>query len=214
MMETRKLIDALANDPVPVATDTLRRRFAMTFVVGGLGAFILLLAYLGLRPDLADAARTPMFWVKLGFPLALMAIALVGASRLARPGKGLGHAATATMVPVVLIWLMGGAALAYVAPEARLAMVLGQSWKVCPFNIAMLSVPAFVAVFWAMKGMAPTRPAAAGAFSGLLAGSLGAAVYCLHCPEMAPPFLGTWYLLGMLIPTAAGALIGPRLLRW
>jgi hypothetical protein len=31
---------------------------------------------------------------------------------------------------------------------------------------------------------------------------------------MAAPFIGIWYLLGMLIPAAAGALVGPRLLRW
>lgn len=28
------------------------------------------------------------------------------------------------------------------------------------------------------------------------------------------PFIGFWYLLGMLIPTAVGALLGARLLRW
>ncbi|HWT72548.1 MAG TPA: NrsF family protein, partial [Oxalicibacterium sp.] len=38
--------------------------------------------------------------------------------------------------------------------------------------------------------------------------------YCLHCPELAAPFVGFWYVLGMLIPTAAGALLGPRVLRW
>jgi hypothetical protein len=36
----------------------------------------------------------------------------------------------------------------------------------------------------------------------------------VHCPEMAAPFLGFWYILGMLIPTAVGALLGNRLLRW
>ena len=36
----------------------------------------------------------------------------------------------------------------------------------------------------------------------------------LHCPEMAAPFVAVWYLLGMLIPAAVGALIGKRLLRW
>ena len=35
-----------------------------------------------------------------------------------------------------------------------------------------------------------------------------------NAPELGAPFLGTWYLLGMLIPTAFGALAGPRLLRW
>jgi hypothetical protein len=38
--------------------------------------------------------------------------------------------------------------------------------------------------------------------------------YTLPCPELAAPFLGIWYLLGMLIPTAFGAWLGPRVLRW
>jgi len=67
---------------------------------------------------------------------------------------------------------------------------------------------------WALKGAAPTRPAWAGAGAGLLAGTLGTLVYALHCPEMAAPFLAVWYLLGMAIPTAVGAALGPRLLRW
>jgi hypothetical protein len=67
---------------------------------------------------------------------------------------------------------------------------------------------------WALKGAAPTRLAWSGAGAGLLAGALGTLVYALHCPEMAAPFLAVWYLLGMAIPTAVGAALGPRLLRW
>lgn len=65
-----------------------------------------------------------------------------------------------------------------------------------------------------MRSLAPTSLPLAGAAAGLLAGSVGALVYCLHCPEMGAPFIGTWYLLGMLIPTAAGALLGRFVLRW
>lgn len=36
----------------------------------------------------------------------------------------------------------------------------------------------------------------------------------LHCTEMQAPFLAVWYVLGILIPTGAGALLGSRLLRW
>ncbi len=50
--------------------------------------------------------------------------------------------------------------------------------------------------------------------AGLLAGACAALVYSLHCPEMGAPFLGSWYLAGLLIPTALGMLAGPRLLRW
>jgi hypothetical protein len=39
-------------------------------------------------------------------------------------------------------------------------------------------------------------------------------VYALHCNEMQAPFLAVWYLLGMLLPAAMGAAIGPRWLRW
>jgi hypothetical protein len=92
--------------------------------------------------------------------------------------------------------------------------VLGKTWRVCPFNIAMLSIPGFIAVFWALKGLAPTRLALTGAAGGLLAGSTATLAYCLHCPEMGIPFWGAWYVLGMLLPAVVGAVLGPRLLRW
>jgi len=47
-----------------------------------------------------------------------------------------------------------------------------------------------------------------------LPGALGALVYTLHCPELEAPFLGVWYVLGMLIPAVLGAIVGPRVLRW
>jgi hypothetical protein len=38
--------------------------------------------------------------------------------------------------------------------------------------------------------------------------------YLWHCPELATQFIATWYALGALIPTALGAWLGPRMLRW
>ena len=52
------------------------------------------------------------------------------------------------------------------------------------------------------------------AAAGLAAGAVGALVYTLHCPELEAPFLALWYVLGMLLPAALGAWVGPRLLRW
>jgi hypothetical protein len=213
-METDKLIAMLSKDAGPVAAGTVSRRYGAALAAGAAGALLLMVAFLGVRPDIAQAARDPMFWVKLALPCALLAVALVAATRLARPGVRVGYAAEALLVPIGAIWLLAAVSLYAAAPGGRLALVLGETWAVCPFNIAMLSLPAFAASFWAMRGLAPTRPAVAGAFSGLLAGAVGAAAYCLHCPEMAPPFLGTWYLLGMALPAAAGAAAGPWLLRW
>jgi hypothetical protein len=114
---------------------------------------------------------------------------------------------------VLAIWVLAVLALLG-APEDRAMLIWGETWAACLVNIPMLSVPAFVAVFWVMKSLAPVRPAVAGAAAGLLAGAVSAVAYALHCPELAAPFIGLWYLLGMLIPAALGALIGQRLLRW
>jgi len=105
-------------------------------------------------------------------------------------------------------------ALTLAQADQRLALLLGSSWSACPSLIALLSLPAFVLTLWAVKGLAPTRLRLAGAGAGMLAGAIGALVYLLYCPELAPPFLVVWYTLGMLIPAAAGAMVGPRLLRW
>jgi hypothetical protein len=94
------------------------------------------------------------------------------------------------------------------------ALVLGQTAAACPVLIALLAAPVFLAGCWAMQGLAPTRLRLAGASVGLLAGATGACVYAFHCSELAAPFLGTWYVLGIALPTALGALIGPRVLRW
>jgi hypothetical protein len=135
-------------------------------------------------------------------------------TRLARPGVRTGGSSWLIAAPVAAVWLAGAYVLMAAPGEARLALVLGKTWRVCPFNIAMLSIPGFIAVFWALKGLAPTRLALTGAAGGLLAGSTATLAYCLHCPEMGIPFWGAWYVLGMLLPAVVGAVLGPRLLRW
>ena len=65
----------------------------------------------------------------------------------------------------------------------------------------------------ALRGLAPTRPRAAGVAAGPAAGAIAASAYALHCDESTLPFLATWYVLGVAVPATLGAL-GPRLLRW
>ena len=213
-MKTDELIHLLAADERPVVSTGIERRFAVACAVGIAGAGALMLVLFGLHPDLRATLALPMFWGKLVFAAGLAAAGLALLRRMARPGMATGAAALWLAVPPVVLWAMAAWALSQVPAAERVPMVLGSTWRTCPFNIAALSVPAFVAGFWALKGAAPTRLAAAGAVAGLLAGALGALVYALHCPEMATPFLGVWYVAGMAIPTVAGALLGPRLLRW
>lgn len=214
MMKTEELIAALANNAEAVEPHVLRRRYAFALGWGAFGVTLLMAILLGVRPDMAEAMRLPMFWVKLAFPAALFAGALFAVLRLSRPGARLGRVPAAVAAPVLAMWLLGAVVLLGAAPAQRGELIFGDSWNSCPFTIALLSVPLFGASLWAMKGLAPTQLALAGGAAGLLAGAGGALLYALYCTEMAAPFIAVWYLLGMLIPAALGAVLGPRLLRW
>jgi hypothetical protein len=213
-MKTDDLIDLLARDAGAVKPGAVRRRYGAALASGAFGAALLMALWLGVRPDIAAASELPMFWLKLLFPATLIGAGLVAVSRLARPGAELGLAPWALLAPLLAVWLMGAMVLLSAPPAAREALVFGSTSDSCPLSIALLSLPALVAILWATGGLAPTRLALAGAASGLLAGAVGALVYALHCTEMAAPFLAIWYVLGILIPAAAGAMLGPRLLRW
>jgi hypothetical protein len=213
-MKTDDLVTLLATGAGTVEPNAAARRYATALGWGAFGATLLMAITLGVRPDLDEAVGLPMFWVKLAFPAALALGGVVAASRLAHPGMRLGRVPLALAAPVLAMWVIAAYVLAGATGPARAELVLGGTWDSCLFYIAALSAPVFVAALWAMKGLAPTRPAQAGAASGLLAGAIGAMAYALHCPEMAAPFLGTWYLAGMLIPAAIGASLGPWLLRW
>ncbi|WP_182118021.1 DUF1109 domain-containing protein [Acidovorax sp. FHTAMBA] len=213
-MKTDELIHLLVADDRPVQRNAIEQRFLVATLAGMAGAGVLMLALFGLRPGLLATMALPMFWGKLVFAAALAAAGLALLRRMARPGMAVGHAALWLAMPPLVLWGMALWALSQVSAAERMPLILGSTWRTCPFSIAALSVPAFVASFWALRGAAPTRLAWAGAGAGLLAGALGALVYALHCPEMAAPFLAVWYLAGMAIPTALGALLAPHLLRW
>ena len=213
-MKTDELVNLLAAGVAPVPASAVGRRFAVAIGWGLPGAVLLLLVTLGIRTDLAQAAGELMFWLKPAFAACLALAALIAAERLARPGMRLGPVWAALVTPVLVLWLIAAVMLVNAAPTERADLVLGDTWKECPLNIAFMSLPLFAATLWAMKGLAPTRLALAGASAGLLAGASGALVYALHCPESTAPFLAVWYVLGIAIPTLAGAVLGPRVLRW
>jgi len=213
-MKTDDLVAMLAAGAEPVAQRATARRYTAALAWGGAGSLLLMVLALGLRADLRAAALLPMFWMKLAFPLALAAAALAAVSRLSRPGASLGFAPYALAAPVLMVWAVAAWNLAAAEPGQRAALILGGTWASCTAYVVLVSVPSFIAVMWAMRGLAPTRFALAGATAGLLAGATGAAAYALHCDEMQAPFVAVWYVLGMLVPGMAGAIAGPRLLRW
>ncbi|MFD2644282.1 DUF1109 domain-containing protein [Pseudomonas japonica] len=213
-MKTDELINVLASGEGPVDRHVLLRRLGIALLGGGLAALLLTISLYGVRADLGEVARTPLFWAKVALPGSLALLAIWLNRRLSRPGVKGGGVWLLLGLPLLLVWLGAALSLAGAAPEARGELIFGRTWRTCALNIALLSLPVFIGVFWALRGLAPTRLRQAGAAGGLLAGATATVAYCLHCPEMGVPFWGIWYLLGMLVPTLAGAALGPRLLRW
>lgn len=213
-MKTDDLIALLAAGEGPVERHALSRRMAWALLLGLAGALLLTVAVYGVRRDLAEVAQTPLFWAKVAFPTSMALIALWLTARLARPGACARAGWKWLGLPLLLVWLGAVISLAGAPLETRAELLFGRTWRTCALNITLLSLPAFIAVFRALNALAPTRLRQAGAAAGLLAGSTATLAYCLHCPEMGIPFWGAWYVLGMLVPTAFGAWVGPRLLRW
>jgi hypothetical protein len=134
--------------------------------------------------------------------------------RLSRPGARGRTGKAIVVVSLAVIAMLAVLQLAGTGKDDMRAALLGSSWNQCPFRIAALSVPVFVAVFLAMRRLAPTNLPVAGGAAGLFSGALAATIYGLFCPETAAPFIAIWYTLGIAIPAVIGAVLGPRLLRW
>ncbi len=210
-MRTEDLIAALAADTAPRATPG--QRLGRGLVPAVMASLAALLAFWGLRADLGTALTSAPL-AKTVMPLALATAALALALGLARPdGAVRGRAA-------VLALLGAGLLAAFVLALARggltglvEALVIPSLWT-CLTSIPALAVLPLAAALWALRVGAPLRPACAGAAAGLVAGGLSAAVYSLYCDQDAALFALPAYGAAILIVTAAGALLGMRLLRW
>jgi hypothetical protein len=213
-MKTRDLVARLARDISPVERNAVPKLLNRALMLGLAGSTVLLVALYGVRSDMPDLILTMMFWVRLVFPLAIIAAAMKLAERLGRPGASLKFAWFAVALPIVTMLLAAGSILIATPPGYRLQLMLGTTWRTTTASVMVLSFPSLTAMMHAMKQLAPTRLALAGAGAGLLAGAQGLLVYSLYCSEMAVPFWGVWYVLAIAITTAIGAGIAPHCLRW
>lgn len=213
-MKTDDLMVLLAAGAQPVSPRAVERRLARALVAGLVGALLWLQVQYGIRSDLAEVWHTPPFGLKLAMPLAVAVGGVWAVFQLAHPEGRLRGMGAGLWVPVVLLWAWALAVLVQAPPAERLPLVLGDTWRTCVAHVVATAAPVGVGLFWALQGLAPTRPALTGGVAGWLAGAVGAAVYALHCPEMQAPFLAVWYVLGMATCAGLGAVAGRRWLRW
>lgn len=212
-MKTDELVAHLSADLVAAPSHYVGRILAIGLGLGLLFSALLMLVAMGPRPDLAVAMAGGAFWMKLAYTLSFAVLGLWMVERLGRSGASARKPAMLLMVPVVLLLAVAIVQLNQPGVD-RHHLVMGNSWDVCAIDIIAVSMPAFVAMFWALRKLAPTQLERAGAGAGLLAGAVGASVYAFHCVEYTAPFILIWYSGGILASALIGACVGRWALRW
>jgi hypothetical protein len=149
-----------------------------------------------------------VFTLGLAFPALLLVL------RLARPDGTAGWTKWLLILPPFLLAVAVVLEMQAVPPDHWHVSAFGSMPGACMKYIPILSIAPFIAVFWALRNGAPTNPVAAGAAAGLLSAGIGAALYATFCVDDSPMFLAIWYVIGMAIVVALGALIGSRILKW
>ena len=210
-MRTDDLVHTLAVDAAPVARRPLAPRLLLATAAAVIVWLAILIPIYGMP---AAAAPHHWFWMKNSYSLVLALVGLVAVARLARPGGRVGWVAWIALAAVASLAMMAMRETMRAAPAEIAPLWLGQTWAICPVRILVVGAPTFVAAFWLLRRMAPTRPALAGAAAGFFAGAMGAATYGLYCQESAAAFVVVWYTLGIVICAGIGAGFGRWLLRW
>ena len=209
----------LAAGVEPVDPRQLARRIRLALATGTLIAVAIMAGILRLNPALPRYLSEPMFWIREAYCTALSAIALLGVHRLARPGRRLGLVPAALALVVIAMWVLAALALAPASPQTRTRLVLGATAAVCPFLIALLAAPLFIAHLWIMRALAPTRVRARRSSGGICRGINGCARVFLALSRTRRPVHRDLVSIrhsdsdnaGRVARTAAAALVGASL---
>lgn len=211
-MKTDDLIKLLTQD----AAVSFRLAPSMAAALVGsvcVSAAVLLLT-IGIRPDFADAIYAGRVVFKLGITLLAAVIAANLVFRIGRPGADLGLPKLLLFVPPVLVVAAVVAELFAIPASSWKASMMGRNSAVCLIFIPLLSLAPLLGSFIVLRRTAPQHPGLAGAVAGLMSGCIAASLYAWRCPDDSPLFLAVWYTVSILGVSAAGYLIGGRVLKW
>lgn len=209
---TDDLIARLAADLKPVRPMAMQRLLLGALLLSGLVAVTAMLVLLGMRPDMAAASATMIYWTKFGYTLAFALLGLAATLVLARPEgstrwpwlAGLGLLAALLVLAVVQL----------ARADDMMPLIMGSSILRAFTYIPIFALPVLLAALLALRRMAPASPSLAGFAAGIMAGGTGAWIYAFACMETGMMFLALWYTLAIVIVGGIGAALGRFLLRW
>lgn len=215
-MNTDRLIDVLSANLEPVRPGQFGKALILAILAGGGAALVLMLATVGLRPELSTVH---LEWTaaKLFFAVIVIGAGAPFLVRSIRPGMEEPTRLAVVVFPFFAAITLALATLLRVHPETWIEMLLGASpisSPRCFLCIVSFGAIPFAALIWVLRKGAPTRLRLSGALAGMVAGGVGAAAYALNCNSDTIPFIAIWYSAAIALCAVIGAQLGPRLLRW
>ena len=213
-MKTDDLVSLLSTNPEPVDRRSVVRTLCVAFAAGSTIAIGIALVGLGVRSDVMTARALFFLAVKLLFAAAIVSLALVYLTRLARPGGERKISSLLVATPFLVIVVLAAISLGFAPNSHWDRMIVGDQWLECLLSIPIIAIVPFAVSIWAVRRAAPTDLVRTGALAGLIAGGVSAMGYALHCTDDSLPFIAVWYGGTIVLCTLAGAALGPRLLRW
>ena len=213
-MKTDELISALAFQAKPVCSRAAAFRLTGAIAIGAATCLFLIILFIGDPFFGVSEVDVMAFGVKMAFATSLLLLASTFLYQAGCPGRPHWIPRQWIAAPFIVIAALAVISLGQADAPAREALVFGSSWKTCLVTVTLLAIPVYALLAWAFRRMAPTDLKLAGLLAGLTAGSTGALVYSLHCPETSPAFLLLWYGSGIAVAGAAGRAAGPLALRW
>ena len=212
-MDTNELIKALAADTRPPAASLSSVWWGAAGLAIALAAAAFF-AVLGPRPDIAAAIDTPRFLFKFVVTITLAVSAFGVACALSRPGetwrKALPYlaAAPALMAMAVMVEIF------VLPPDTWSGKLVGTNSINCLTYISLLGIGPLAIFLLALCHGAPTKPALAGAVTGLVAGGIAATFYAAQCTDDSPLFVATWYTIAITGLALLGAAAADRFAHW
>jgi len=213
-MKTDDLVAMLSTSVEPVDRMLVVRTVGIAVAAASVLAFAIMLIGLGIRPDLITVRAFMFLLLKLAFTVGVVGVASVYLTRLARPGGERKTSSIMVAMPFLAIVLLAAMSLSFAPSSYWDKMIVGDQWLECLLSIPIIAILPFAITIWAVRRAAPTDLARTGAFAGLISGGVSAMAYALHCTDDSLPFVAVWYGGTIALCTFAGAILGPRLLRW
>jgi hypothetical protein len=213
-MKTDELVALLSTNLEPVDRKLVVRTLYAALAAGLIGALSIAFIGLGLRSDLMTARALIFLAVKLSFAFGIVSLALLWLTRLSRPGGERKTRSFLVAIPFLVIIVLATISLGLVPSSHWKRMIAGDQWLECLISIPIIAIVPFATSIWAVRKAAPTNLVRAGAVAGLIARGVSAIAYSLHCTDDSLPFIALWYGGTIILCALAGAILGPRLLRW